>query len=50
MTDDYKDEMNCQKKYPGASKCMRDIYELLNMDYINYSPGKDNAKSNKSAK
>ena len=50
MLNDYKDIINMQKKYPGLTKEMRDMYEKINMDSINFYPVEDNAKSNKTSK
>jgi len=46
MTDDYKDLMVSQTKYPGISKCMKDIYVSLNMDYFDYAGIKGKEVSN----
>jgi len=46
MTDDYNDLMVSQMKYPVISKCMKDIYVSLNMDYIDYAGIKGKEVSN----
>ena len=37
---DYKDAIN-QTKNPWMSKCMSELYDSLNMDYLEYPQGKD---------